>query len=576
MQAKKGVSTTHPSYDAMLPHWKVCGDAADGEHAIHAAGDEYLPKLAEETTKQYDARVARTPFFNASWRTMSGLKGMLFRKDPEVIVPAGGEELLLDVDQAGTPMDVFAAQIVEKLMVKGRAGILVDYPAVAIDPTRTRADAQREGLRPSMNQYRPENIINWKVERINNETVTSLVVLKEMAAIDGEDEYSHKSEPRYRVLDLDESGFYRQRLFKVTDAGADEQIGGESYPTIKGKKLRKIAFFFVSVDDISPDPDLPPLLDLVSLNIHHYQVSADWEHACHFSGLPTLFVSGLVVDPDTPAIHIGGPTANVLPDPNALAYYVETDGNFGSISENLDKKKAEMAVLGARMLEAQKSAVESAETLQNRSAGEQSQLAGAAKIVSMALTQALTLLMEWNGSAGETKYQLNDDFMPAGLSAQDLGALVGAWQAGSFSSETLFENLKRGEIIDQKITFEDEQARIGNNPIGIEGEFDDDPLKDPDDEAENSGIDMAALIEAIKAIVPPEINVEAPEFDLQPFVDAIKAMQPPEVKVETSAPVAPVQPAPIIFNTGGGKEIKLVYTDGKVTGATSHPIEESA
>jgi len=28
------------------------------------------------------------------------------------------------------------------------------------------------------------------------------------------------------------------------------------------------------------------------MNLHHYQVSRDYEHGCHFSGLPTLFISG--------------------------------------------------------------------------------------------------------------------------------------------------------------------------------------------------------------------------------------------------------------------------------------------
>jgi hypothetical protein len=37
---------------------------------------------------------------------------------------------------------------------------------------------------------------------------------------------------------------------------------------------------------------------------------------------------------------------------------------------------------------------------------------------------------------------------------------VSAWQNGAISQNTLFENLKAGEIVADTETFEDEQARI--------------------------------------------------------------------------------------------------------------------
>ena len=56
--------------------------------------------------------------------------------------------------------------------------------------------------------------------------------------------------------------------------------------------------------------------------------------------------------------------------------------------------------------------------------------------------------------------KLNTEFFPVGLTAQDPTALVGALQAAAISPETFYDNMRRGGIIDDGVTFEEEQARI--------------------------------------------------------------------------------------------------------------------
>jgi hypothetical protein len=464
MEQSKGVRTVHPDYEKMLTLWERCDHAAEGEHAVHAATTAYLPKLAEEDmARDYPARLNRTPFFNATWRTISGLKGMLFRKPPQVVVPSAIQPYLSDVDMAGTPLDIFAQDVAEELLTTGRIGVLVDRPPMPVNEDGsplTVAQAEALGLRPMLQTYDADEIINWKEQRIGNVMQLTLVVLKEEAALAG-DEFGHACEDHYRVLDLF-NGAYRQRVFRITDKGEDEQVGPDVFPLMNGKTMTSIPFVFIGVDDVGAEIDSPPLLDLVEMNLHHYQVSADYEHACHFSGLPTLFISGYRADPNDPnnkAIYIGGSAANCLPDPTARAYFVETSGNFTALRDNLNEKKAEMAVLGARMLEQQQRAVQSAETLQTRSAGEQSQLAGMAMIQSLAMTKVLRIFADWAGESGEVSYKINTDFIPSGMTAQELTALVASWQAGAISEQVLFDNLQKREVIASGVTFEEEQAR---------------------------------------------------------------------------------------------------------------------
>jgi len=479
MEQSKGVRTEHPSYTEMLDTWQRCDDATEGEKEIHAGGIKYLPKLAEEKNEDYQSRLKRTPYFNAVWRTISGLKGMLFRKAPVVEVPAAIEPYLTDIDMAGTPLDVFAQDTCEELLTTGRIGILVDRPPMpenADGTPITVAQAEAYGLRPMFQKYEADSILNWKQERINNVMMLTLVVLKEEAALNS-DQFSHVCEDRYRVLDL-VNGVYRQRVFRIDDKGNDEQVGGDIIPLMNNQPLNFIPFEFIGVDDVGPEIDTPPLMDLVDMAIHHYQVSADYEHGCHFSGLPTLFISGYNADNAQPGqpnkIYIGGPSANCLPDPNAKAYFVETSSNFTALRENLNEKKAEMAVLGARMLEQQQKSVSSADTIRERSAGEQSQLAGMAQITGMSLTKCLQWMALWSGADGDVKYEINKDFVPASITAQELTAYVGALQTGALSEQEFFVKMQEKEVIKSDVTFEEHQANVqikapvlqGQNNVG--------------------------------------------------------------------------------------------------------------
>lgn len=460
-QKAKGVRTLHPQYEKMLPLWEKCMDAVEGEDAVHKASTKYLPKLRAEDDKDYNARLARTPFFNATWRTISGLKGMIFRKDAVFEEPPALESYLKDVDMAGTPLDMFSQSLVEDVLTVGRSGVLVDYPP-AVEPgaTVTVAQAAKLGMRPMLQKYNAVDIINWKTSRIGNVVKLTLVVLMEKASVEGDDEFAQDAETRYRVLDIVE-GVYRQRVYRINKDDKEEQVGGDLFPLMNNKPMDKIPFVFFGADDSTADPDSPPLLDLVQMNFHHYTVSADYEHGCHWSGLPTLFVFGLQGDTDKP-IYIGGAAANCVQDPQGHAEYAQVDSGFDALQHNLEQKENQMAILGARMLESKKSAVEAAETLKQRSAGEQSQLAGMAVIISLCMTRVLSIFAQWAGVDAEIDYQLNRDFDVSGMSAQELTALVAAWQSGmpGASGPNVYALMQSREMADPTVTYEEEQGRI--------------------------------------------------------------------------------------------------------------------
>jgi len=443
---------------------------------VRERGETYLPKLKDQTTEDYKAYKTRAQFFNATWRTIAALSGMIFRKPPVIEVSESIKTYLEDVTMSGINLHILAQRSTLEILTTGRMGILVDYPATSVEGM-TKADAENLGLRPSMQAYPAETIINWRTGRIGNQTVLTMVVLSEDAEIEGDSEFERKTETHYRVLDLvnrknEKTGetevSYRVREFKIVDK-EDVQIGGDIFPLMNNQPLNFIPFYFLGVDDTTPETDEPPLIDLADLNLDHYRLDADYKHGLHFTGLPTAVISGYAPENSGDKLYIGSSAAWCLPDPQAKAEYLEYTGQgLQAIEKAKASDEQQMAILGARLLTAEKKAVETSQTAQIHRAGESSILSAIAQTISIGLTSALRTFCAWAGTEDKkASVTLNQEFLPPEVTPQELAGWLASWQAGApgFSDQGFFDLLQKREMVAPDVTLEDEQERIASKPI---------------------------------------------------------------------------------------------------------------
>jgi hypothetical protein len=455
------IDTRHHSYDAYAEKWKRARVASSGQDAAHKASTDYLPKLKDQTDDDYKAYVQRASYFNATGRTIDGLVGMVFRKEPEV-EQSGIDGIIDDVDLQGNSLNSFAQHILREIITVDRFGVLVEYPSVTASPS-TQADALALNLRPYATHYPTESIINWKVERINNVMQPTLIVLQEQAEV-SDDGYEVELIDQLRELRLI-NGVYVQRIWQKNAKDKKYvQVSGDIIPLMNNAPLSFIPFFAFGADENTLALHDSPILPIADLNLAHYRVTADYEHGCHFTGLPMLFLSGLnTVDENgkNMPIYVGSQQAIIAPNPDSKAQFIEFTGQgLGALEKNLDRKEKQMAVLGARMLEQQKSGVEAANTLQMRSNGENSTLASIAKLIADQLSNMLMFMAAWAGSQQDVTVTLNTDYLPVNMTPEQLNSLIAAWQAGAISKPTLFKNLQRGEVVSDGTSFDDEEEFI--------------------------------------------------------------------------------------------------------------------
>jgi hypothetical protein len=482
-------NSTHLDYDANLPAWLRARDVIAGDEAVKSAGEKYLPRLDSQTDDEYFAYKTRACFFNATSRTLDGFLGLLFRRDPEVKLPdrhagVGGALRVFteDVDLMGTSLFTFCKGVVGEVLALGRCGTLIDWAGSTGGPM-----GRKDTDRAYVVRYPAEDILNWQTQRINGRNVVMMVALREVVERpDDSDPFALKLVETVRVLKLetlaDGSTRYIVEVWEVladghqsSDKDADWKLTEARVPLRLGKPLPMIPFVFHGPRNSLPDVDKMPLADIIFINLDHYRLDADYKHGLHFTALPTAWVSGF---DKTAELRIGSSTAWVSDTVGAVAGFLEFRGQGLSTFENAqDRDERMMAVLGSRMLEDTKRVGETADAIELRQAGENSFLMTLALSLSDSISQVLRWVYWWNStealpadvSEDLVLLRINTDFTAKGLTSMELTSIVGAWQAGAISRETMFDLFRKGEVLPTGRTDNEEKNlinQIGRKKIG--------------------------------------------------------------------------------------------------------------
>ena len=451
-------NTTHPDYDASLSAWLRARDVIAGDDAVKAAGELYLPRLDSQDDDEYLAYKIRACFFNATSRTCDGFLGLLFRRDPEVKLPdrhagVGGALRVFtdDVDLMGTSLFTFCKGVVGEVLALGRCGTLIDW--------QTDGESRAYVVR-----YAAEDILNWQTQRINGRNVVTLIALREVASKPvTEDPFAVDQVQNIRVLKLeslpDGGTRYVVEIWQEQKTGnyrrkkSEWKLVESRIPLRLGKTIPLIPFVFHGPRNALPDVDKMPLADIITVNLDHYRLDADYKHGLHYTALPTAWVSGF---DKTSELRIGSSTAWVAETPGAVAGFLEFKGQgLGTFENAQNRDERLMAVLGSRMLEDTKRVGETADAIELRQAGENSILMTLALSISDSISQVLRWVYWWNSteqypediSESLVLLQINTDFTAKGLTSLELTAIVSAWQAGAISQATMFDLFRKGEVL---------------------------------------------------------------------------------------------------------------------------------
>ena len=480
-------------YRARIYQWIKVRDVLEGEDRVKARRRLYLERPQgmprnEIGDRAYRDYVMRSSFYGAATRTLEGLCGMAMRIEPDMTnIPAG---LSYMMDQAATPDGAVLLSMIEEMLRAslsiGRIGVLVEMPKTPGPP------------KPFFAIYNAEDIFNWCYSsELDPEGKKRLerVCLREV------DDDGNES---VRELCLDESGNYIQRVFKKRAAAGSaankpaapwsddfdsvtmedlsrlsEAVSGLSsepdetiLPVLDGKPLKYIPLVMVDSSRVMlPDnPPPPPMLELANTVLSHYRNSADYEHALYLTAQPTPYALGFAKAPPV----WGSGTVWHSNKADAKVGLIEYEGKgVSSIRDAMNDKIERMKVLGAGFVIGEDQSNVTAETTRMQGRSQTSVLLTAVRQTENGVRRLIAIAAEWMGTkAAPDSVTLNRDFIETRLTPEEITAMVGAWQAGAYSRQTLFDNLKRGEIIPAERTYAEEMEMLDGEtpPRGMEME----------------------------------------------------------------------------------------------------------
>lgn len=476
--SKTTVSTKRKELRAILPTYTMVQDCLDGQVAIKGKGTLYLPMpnasdKSEENGERYDAYKTRAVFYNVTQRTLNGMVGEVFSKDPMVEgLPTRLDVVAEDANGEGLTLTQLAKRAVRHTLAMGRGGILADYPT--LEASATIADVEAGEVQPIITVYCGPDIVSWRTLKNNTKTKLTQVVLREL--YDKEDDgFVVTQGEQYRVLRL-EDGVYTVEVYR------EGKSQGKAEPKkADGKPFNDIPFTFIGSENNDAEIDFIPLADLAVLNVAHYRNSADYEESSFICGQPTLFISGLRQDWVTEVLKgkvALGSRSGVLTHEGCTATLLTATPNIlpGAAMETKEKQ---MVALGAKLVE-NREVQRTAKEAGIAKASETSILSDVAKNVSAAIRFALEQCALFVGEeVADLIYELNTDYSLSKMSPQERAQTIAEWQQGAITFSEMRAVLRKSGAA----TLDDDEARkeIAEDVEFLPGGEDEDP-DDVDDE----------------------------------------------------------------------------------------------
>lgn len=433
-----------PDYYENIASWNMIDALMGGTETMRAARTDYLPQEPDESVLAYETRLNKTVLFNAFKRTILYLISQVFSSPVllESDVPSKIKDYGENIDQKGNNLSVFCKKWFKNGITDGTGAILVDYPKVDTSKVKTKADEDKEGVRPYWVLIKARDIIGWRTSLINGREKLIQVRIREVVKVpDGV--YGVKDSLRVRVL---VPGAYELWEFvEEPKAGWILKESGEMKP------LDEIPLvLFKPGEEITYMTSDPPLEDLAYLNVAHWQSSSDQRNILHYARVPILFGKLIGEEGKEPNEIPIAPTRMIVSrHADADLKFIEHSGAaIESGRQDLIDLEDRMSLYGLQLLMPRTGDITATDRALS-SAENDSTLKSWALMFQDAVEQALYFTAQWMGMKGDVGGQVvvNSEFRL--MQAPDADVLLRASIAKVLPIRVVVEEfIRRGMISD--------------------------------------------------------------------------------------------------------------------------------
>lgn len=447
MSKTNNVGHVTSAVESMQPYWAMVDALRGGTETMREAGRLYLPQEPKESDAAYAIRLQRSVLFNATNRTIETLASKPFTKPVTLSedMPPDVEEWMENVDLQGNTIDTFGLQVFDAALADGLTHILVDYPIV--DRKLTLREERDSKLRPYAVHLSPRNVLGWRVESQHGREVITQLRFQEVVEVPDGD-FGVKEVQRIRVIEP-----YRQRVYERTE-GADYMLVTD-VPT----SMKEVPLVTIYTKRTGALTAKPPLLDLMYLNVTHWQSSSDQRNILHVARVPLLFGRGFN-DQDVTDLEIGASRMIYNPETSSDLKYVEVAGNaIDAGRQDMNDLKDEMGALGLELIMSNRPGALTATEKSIDTAQSDSALVVLSRQLENGLNNMMRYFGEWiKRDVGSIS--LHTDFHIVPGKTTDAELLFKSRVNGDITAETYWHELQRRGILSEDFDSKEEKKQL--------------------------------------------------------------------------------------------------------------------
>lgn len=445
--ATSDVRKPSAAVDAMLADLPMLEALLSGTRAMREAGKAFLPQWPNESADAYQKRLETAtlhPLFKRTAIVMAAKP--LSRAITMHGVPDSIQALLQRVDDEGSSLHAFVADLMLDIVGRGISGVLVDYPPRP-KGVNTRAQEKALGARPYFVRYPAGTVLGWRTRRMNGRVMLTQLRLLEFP-LEEDGPYGQKTVEQVRVLEPGSWEVWRKR----------ENNDDEWFLFEKGRtSLDVIPFVFFYGTKTGFGTGESPLIELAYQNVEHWQSASDQQTILHVARVPILFMRGFG---DKEKLTVGASKAVKSTNKDADIKFVEHSGTAieAGRKELLDLEER-MRATGAEMLVRRPGKVLAAQ-VHSEDDSQKCVLQRIVEIAEASLNQCVEFMGLWIGQREVGDLSLFKDFGVHTLAEATAQLLLDMNVAGKLSDETLFSELQRRDVISADRKWDDEKNNL--------------------------------------------------------------------------------------------------------------------
>jgi hypothetical protein len=350
---KPTVRTPNLAYQRMEATWHDVDAVRGGTQMMRSLGKTYLPREPGEGPDAYAARCGRATLSPLYKWLVRAFAAMILRKpikvrntgnlpesdylriagyhpdDDSTETPVIGH--LEDLDRMGSDLQQIAFEWLCEAIHYGHACCEVSYPDT--EDVQTLADEQ--GLQPRWSIYPAPKVLGER----GGEKLTQVRLLQYVDEPSGE--WGDRSVEQVMAYRYD--GDLAWQIWRESeDDDGEWNLHEAGLLDMEGEPEIPVVYLYSDRKGrITP----PPMLEVLYLNIRHYQVSADIDQNCHLAAMNRLFIFGETADN---MAEIGAvDEAICIPNPEARAEWVAAKIDaFQPNNTRLEQLESQMLRLG--------------------------------------------------------------------------------------------------------------------------------------------------------------------------------------------------------------------------------------